>query len=684
MHEKLGTVYAFKAEIDAWWQNGRPRIEQKERARKSLRQRMVLFSAAACGLAIVAVGAGVWWWQRVPVLPFAERDWVLISTFENRTREAALDGVLEYALERELSASGFVNVVPRVRVEDALWLMKKPVDTPVNAALGREICLRDGGIRVLVSGLVDKLDATYLLTASLVEPGTGRMVRSFSEEASTQKEVLRAIRGLSIRLREALGEELIDIRKSEQQLERVTTPSLAALREYSKALRIAWQGNWAPAAELLELALREDPEFASAHSFLARCYVRLGKYEQAAVHHQRARDLAKDAPSRERYFILAGYYEQQLKDDEKAAQAYENLLNEYPDHLWGVDSLQWLYERLGQIQKNVPIQVRYAELRPNDAGANLGAARALAIFASNRARAEPYLQRARTLISSGAADPAKAGMFAYLWLELLPVYELWAVGEPQKALNLLEQVRARFQQIPEVRAYPLLESYLAHAYMTLGKLQQAEVIYLDRPPDRRGEGLTLLALHRGDQAAYRQNLKRYFRDRPSIFARMLLARSGHIAEAESGLNLRSLSNPGYSKILRGQIALARKRTAEAIPLLEEAIPLLRPWGTAAFFLASEALATAWEQQGNLTRAVQVLEAASREKQRAVSSGYNASQFWMWNQMHMAKLLRKVGRAKEARLVDDELKSLLAIADADHIILIELRAASLAGVVSPRK
>jgi DNA-binding winged helix-turn-helix (wHTH) protein len=51
-------------------------------------------------------------------IAFKARDWVLITAFDNRTGEPLLNGTLEYALERELSNSRFVNVVPRERVDD--------------------------------------------------------------------------------------------------------------------------------------------------------------------------------------------------------------------------------------------------------------------------------------------------------------------------------------------------------------------------------------------------------------------------------------------------------------------------------------------------------------------------------------------------------------------------------------
>ena len=96
---------------------------------------------------LLAVLALVWWHGREPdgslrALAFEERDWVLIAAFDIHAGEALFDGTLEAALA--LSNSRFVNVVPRERIQDALRLMQKPLDTRVDSEVGREICLRDG------------------------------------------------------------------------------------------------------------------------------------------------------------------------------------------------------------------------------------------------------------------------------------------------------------------------------------------------------------------------------------------------------------------------------------------------------------------------------------------------------------------------------------------------------------
>jgi eukaryotic-like serine/threonine-protein kinase len=274
------------------------------RGKRRLRRWIVVGAGAAALLAVgVVISLKL---LRRPSLAFHHRDWVLITRFENRTGERVFDGTLEYSLERELSNSTFVNVVPRVRINDTLQLMGRPPNSPINAALGRELSLRDGGIRALLTGRVEKLDTTYLLSASVVNPINGVTIASFSEEAVGQHEVPSTLRHLSNEVRQRLGEQLPLIAQSNQALEKVTTPSLSALRFYSRGMSLVNEYQWESAAAQLEEAVREDPNFASAHILLAHCYTNLGKYSAAAPHYQKAFALVDSTTDRERYFILGG------------------------------------------------------------------------------------------------------------------------------------------------------------------------------------------------------------------------------------------------------------------------------------------------------------------------------------------------------------------------------------------
>ena len=144
-------------------------------------------------------------------------------------------GSVEYALQRELANSRYVKVAPRGRINDALRLMKMPLDTHIDVKTGREISLRDGGIRMLISGRIEKLGETYQISVELINPADGVTMASFSTEAEGLNQILPRIGELAAKVRRALGEGLASIKASQAKLAKVTTPSLEALRLYSDA-----------------------------------------------------------------------------------------------------------------------------------------------------------------------------------------------------------------------------------------------------------------------------------------------------------------------------------------------------------------------------------------------------------------------------------------------------------------
>ena len=272
--DRVRNVYAYRSELDVWQSQSRVLPDDDEGSVNEQAEPVVSveesltpqhtstqwprwwtrWPAVAAGILVaVVVTASLAWVARngrgrspeqpvtLDVLSHAG-DVVLITRFENRTGEAAFDGGLELALAHELSNSSVVRVASPERVEDALRLMKLPVDTVVDESLGREVALRDGGIRVFLTGHIEKFGPNYVLTVQLLDPEDGRVLASVSEEARDESVITSALRPLSSRVREVLGEALPLIQASEQRLEKVTTPSLRALQLYSQYLRWGLEG----------------------------------------------------------------------------------------------------------------------------------------------------------------------------------------------------------------------------------------------------------------------------------------------------------------------------------------------------------------------------------------------------------------------------------------------------------
>ena len=181
-------VFAFEEELSAWANQVRrdstgepqPALSAvtsgaEERPRRFQRFLVV----AACVLVLAgAFAVAALWMRGTPSLAFHERDWLLIGAIDNRTGDDQLENTVQYALEQQIKASSFVNVVPLERVQDTMRLMRQPENAVLTPALAREVAVRDGGIRAILTGRVERVGGGYLLSLQMVDPQTGAALRA--------------------------------------------------------------------------------------------------------------------------------------------------------------------------------------------------------------------------------------------------------------------------------------------------------------------------------------------------------------------------------------------------------------------------------------------------------------------------------------------------------------------------
>lgn len=662
------------------------------------------------GTAVVLVAAASWWvrqnyFQPSPLLPFQQRDWVLIARFENRTGEGLVDETIEHAIERELSNSRFVNVVPRERVEDTLRLMSKPLDTKVDDVLGREICLRDGGIRAMLTGRTEKFGPTYVLSVSLIDPNVGRTVISTSEEASGQEQIWPAVRRLSSWVRERLGEELRNIEQSGAELPKVTTPSLRALQLFKQSEAPENRGKPETRKEFVREALKEDPDFALAHLSLAYYLKWQGKpAEEWQPSAKRALELSERVSERERYRI-AGFYYDLIGDLQQGLPFFEAAAQLHPDDpkaRHSVGNTYWILGRWREAREHI---VAAANLRPNDFGTVRWAGQLLLQNARNRDEARRYLERARELGSEQAVNQAEL-----LWSKGFSIFDLWLDCQYDAALSQLDEFvrETNDGSLTNAQRYGAwgFAQFIGNFYLLFGKLRAAEEIYKKITNERtRNQYLSCVAFARGDDANLKKYVLKYVRDSsplPSSDSMSLLIRAGLFSEAQKLLSiwqndldrrLPELSRyrgpypfvargvfSEYLKNLKGEIALSRGDAAEAISYLEEGTDGLRTIGEGTFLAGSESLANAYEQQGDTPGLLRVLEEASAEKLLLYRPRLEPVViYWHRNQLRLARLYRKLGRVEDARMIESDLLKQLAHADPDHVILPQLKEAEVRDV-----
>jgi DNA-binding winged helix-turn-helix (wHTH) protein/tetratricopeptide (TPR) repeat protein len=612
---------------------------------------------------------------------FAARDWVLIAPFENRTGEATFDEVVEHALEGELLNSGFVNVVPRARVEDVLALMKKPTDTRLGDALAREVALRDGAIRVLLTGRIDRVGSEYVLNTRIVDPVDGRAVAAVSHHVENHNEFIAGIRRQALDVRALLGETIASIERSRNVLASVTTPSLQALQLYSRAAALlggeAWRfhpdagSRYASAEALLTQATSLDASFASAWLLRAHAVCQqsraAGEYLPLA---DRAVQLSRGVSAVERYFI-EGFTQarlaQQSEDPRQydaAARAFEAVLQIVPDHYWTLLELVPVYQQLDRFHDAERVVIHSAAVRPRSVRFAVNAARAH-VRNGEWASARALIDRARLIAKEDANNMAAVPVDSLEWLQLWEAHEAWLARDPARALAA---IRRMDEESANNKSVPWAFK-LASVYSGLGRFEEALRV-TDRLPDDRREWLrTGYALQRGERTKVQQLVTAHRRDFDYLNNHFMRLVRGHWFEQAEWV-MAERQRRGFrlpSELLAdhvGQLRVEQGRFAEGLALLVR----IKPDPMSPKYNVLEHIAKARRGLGDLGTAIRELEAAGDTRAQAVTHDGWQVVSWLQCRVLLAELYRDAGRDADAQRVAQEVQVLLGVADADHPLL----------------
>jgi tetratricopeptide (TPR) repeat protein/tRNA A-37 threonylcarbamoyl transferase component Bud32 len=264
---------------------------------------------------------------------------LLVADFNISANDSSMGPVITDAFRTALGQSRSITVMQPTDLRDVLRRMQKPANTKVDFAVAREVATREG-IRAVVLGDVASLGGNYAVSIRLVSPQTGDELANFRETAEGAKQLLPAIDKIAKDLRARTGESLRSVQAA-RPLERVTTPSLEALKKYVQATRLLdVTGDFPKAAALLEEAIALDTGFAMAYRRLAIEYNNRQQFDRAMallVKSYEHRDRLSDA---ERYLVTGGYYQSGPRQDiAKAIAAYESLLDLQPRFATALNNL---------------------------------------------------------------------------------------------------------------------------------------------------------------------------------------------------------------------------------------------------------------------------------------------------------------------------------------------------------
>jgi len=338
-----------------------PAIE-KDKAAVGRKRRGLLLAFVVALVVAGVIGAGLYYRSRQSK-PLTEKDTIVIADFDNKTGDAVFDDTLKTALTVALNQSPFLNVLSDNKVAATLKQMTRPVNTKLTPDIARELCQRAGS-QAYIAGSIANLGSEYVLGLKAVNCQSGEPLAQEQVTAEGKEKVLNALGGAAAKLRGQLGESLATVQKFDVPLEQATTSSLEALQAYTMSGKIGREKGTDAGLVYAQRAIQLDPNFATGYLQVASDYGQLGEVGRASEYFTKAFELREHASERERLYIMALYFQSVTGEMDKAAQAYQQLIENYPRDGAGYYGLGYLYGAEGEYEKGVEMTRQDQQLHP--------------------------------------------------------------------------------------------------------------------------------------------------------------------------------------------------------------------------------------------------------------------------------------------------------------------------------
>jgi serine/threonine protein kinase/predicted Zn-dependent protease len=312
---------------------------------------------------VIAAAAGIFYHRSHRPKALTERDTVVLADFANSTRDPVFDDTLKQTLSVALRQSPFLNVVSGDKIAATLKLMTRPADTPLSPEIAREVCQRAGS-KAYIAGQIAPLGNQYVIGLNAVNCRTGDTLAQQQVTAARKENIVETVGNAAAKLRGELGESLTTIRKFDVPLDQATTPSLEALKAFSLGVRAGMRKSTTQSIAHYQRAVELDPNFAAAYRGLANSYASLAEFGRASEYQGKAFENRAHASEREKLAIAADYYRFVTGELDKAAQTYQEWIENYPRDDSAYSALGIAYASLAQYEKAAEAHRQNLRLAP--------------------------------------------------------------------------------------------------------------------------------------------------------------------------------------------------------------------------------------------------------------------------------------------------------------------------------
>jgi serine/threonine protein kinase/tetratricopeptide (TPR) repeat protein len=528
---------------------------------------------AAIAAAVLVVGGIGWLTSRIPASP-AESETarhdavsVIISDFDNLTKESVFDGTLEPMLRIVLEGAPFINAYDRSAVARSLDV-RPPDKFDQDAA--RMIAIKQG-LAVVLAGRIARDGTAYAVSVTAVRAINGDSIHSSSASAANKDEVLGVATELVTRIRRALGDDVSDTSRR-FAADTISATSLEVVRDYAAAMEALSRGKFDEALRSFAASVDRDPKFGMAWAGRAIASRNVGRQADAEKFIREAVRHVEGMTERERYrtrglfYFITGDYQQ-------CVAGYSELIDRYEADVAARNNLALCLTYLRKMAPAMEQIRRVVELLPNRA-----------LYRVNL-----------SLYSTYSGDFAGGEREALVVQEQSP-WGVQALALAQLGAGRITDAAATFERYAQfedlgpafgasgLADVALYQGKFSEAATTLKRATSADSSDRDRAAwnfaalarAEAARGQTRAALEAVDRAlANSKAVKIRFLSALVLvdateFTRALELATGLSADLQA-------ESQSYGRIIEGLVALGRGDSRTAIKILTEAVSLLDTW-----------------------------------------------------------------------------------------------------------
>jgi serine/threonine protein kinase/tetratricopeptide (TPR) repeat protein len=410
------------------------RIPAALRAEASTHLRMHWKVTLSVAFAVAALAAGgYFYFHRTPKL--TDKDTIVLSDFTNTTGDAIFDDTLKTALNVSLRQSPFLNVLSDSEVAKTLQQMTRPASAKLTPEVARELCQRAGS-KAYLAGTIGSLGSQYVMGLRAVNCRSGDTLAEEQVTAASKEKVLDTLGQAASKLRGELGESLATVQKLDVPLSEATTSSLEALKAFSLGNKAQNEKGYAAALPYDQRAIQLDPNFAVGYSAVGNEYHSLGETGRASEYFTKAFQLREHAGEREKLNIAADYYLNVTGELDKAAQTYQEAIENYPRRTAAYVNLGNVYGAQGQYEKAAEVTRQAVRLAPDEDSYGNLANNTLALQRFEETRQVIHEAQARKVDNFIVHNALYALAFLGADSAAMAEQQQWFAGKPEENFGL--------------------------------------------------------------------------------------------------------------------------------------------------------------------------------------------------------------------------------------------------------